>query len=77
MDQADRLEVTRQAPPGCQFSWFFHDVIEAPGVAASLSIHSQYTPPSLVLATLVNTVLDWIVSIAMGFVDIDVPKMIR
>lgn len=34
---------------------------------------SQYTPPSLVSATLVNRVLLWIVAMALGLVVAEVP----
>lgn len=37
------------------------------------SMPSQYTPPSLVSATLVKRVLLWIVAMALGFVVAEVP----
>ena len=52
---------------GFQFSSPSHDVIVTVG-SSSDSRPSQNTPPSDVVATLVNIVLVLIVSIAMGFV---------
>lgn len=41
--------------------------------ASGWSMPSQYTPPSLVSATLVNMVFFWMVFMALGFVFTEVP----
>lgn len=51
---------------------FFHEVRLMPG-ASGWSMPSQYTPPSLVSATLVKMVFFWMVFMALGFVFTEVP----
>merc|ERR1719277_1789359 len=50
-----------------------HDSTDAPDALSSSSSPSQYTPPSLVAATLVKTVFCWMEAMAMGLVRSDVP----
>lgn len=51
---------------------FFQEVMVTPS-GRDWSMPSQYTPPSLVSATLVKTVFFVMVSIALGFVFAEVP----